>query len=147
LTDVLVDLIEESAGAVEGVLILIDEADRPTSDAHLGQLCKLLTERLSRRRCEKVCIGLSGLPDLLQKLRESHESSLRIFNILELKPLEFSERMSVIDKGIHEANAKTGDPEIVIEDAARRLIANLSEGYPHFLQKFAHCSFERTTIM
>jgi DNA-binding transcriptional regulator YhcF (GntR family) len=25
---------------------------------------------------------------------------------------------------------------------ARRLIAHLSEGYPHFLQEFAHCSFE-----
>lgn len=144
LTDVLVDLIEESAGAVEGVLILVDEADRPAGDAHVGQLCKLLTERLSRRRCEKVCIGLSGLPDLLQKLKESHESSLRIFNILELKPLEFSERMSVIDRGLDQANEKV-EKEISINDDAKRLIANLSEGYPHFLQEFAHCAFATDT--
>ncbi|OPH84439.1 AAA family ATPase [Nitrobacter vulgaris] len=144
LTEVLVNLIEESAGAIEGVLILIDEADRPTSDAHLGQLCKLLTERLSRRRCEKVCIGLSGLPDLLQKLKESHESSLRIFNILELKPLEFSERMTVIDQGLNQANAKNVPPT-TIDLQAKQLIANLSEGYPHFLQEFAHCSFATDT--
>src|SRR3978361_365698 len=104
LTEVLVNLIEEAAGAIEGVLILIDEADRPPSEAHLGQLCKLLTERLSRRRCERICIGLSGLPDLMQKLKESHESSLRIFNILELRPLEFAERMTVIDRGLDQAN-------------------------------------------
>ncbi|MCA1400036.1 ATP-binding protein [Bradyrhizobium sp. BRP56] len=140
LTDVLVNLIEESLGAVEGVLILIDEADRPPSEAHLGQLCKLLTERLSRRRCERVCIGLSGLPDLMQKLKDSHESSLRIFNILELKPLEFAERMTVIDRGIEQAN-KSSDTKVEIEDNAKRLIANLSEGYPHFLQEFAHCAF------
>ncbi|MCP3472399.1 ATP-binding protein [Bradyrhizobium sp. CCGUVB1N3] len=144
LTDVLVDLIEESLGAVEGVLILIDESDRPPSDAHLGQFCKLLTERLSRRRCERVCIGLSGLPDLMQKLKDSHESSLRIFNILELKPLEFAERMMVIDRGIDQANTNSDTP-IEIDDDAKRLIANLSEGYPHFLQEFAHCSFATDT--
>jgi hypothetical protein len=144
LTDVLVSLIEESEGAVEGVLILIDEADRPPSEAHLGQLCKLLTERLARRRCEQVCIGLSGLPDLMQKLKDSHESSLRIFNILELKPLEFSERMMVIDRGIEQAN-KNSECDIEIEESAKRLIANLSEGYPHFLQEFAHCSFATDT--
>jgi hypothetical protein len=144
LTEVLVNLINESAGAVEGVLILIDEADRPAGDAHLGQLCKLLTERLSKRRCEKVCIGLSGLPDLIYKLKESHESSLRIFNILELKPLEFAERMLVIDKGLEQAN-KSSDQDIAIDDDAKRLIANLSEGYPHFLQEFAHCSFATDT--
>ena len=144
LTDVLISILEESQGAVEGVLILIDEADRPASDAHLGQLCKLLTERLSRRRCEKVCIGLSGLPELLQKLRDSHESSLRIFNILELKPLEFDERMLVIDRGIETANERN-DIKTAIDDDAKRLIANLSEGYPHFLQEFAHCSFATDT--
>lgn len=144
LTEVLVNLIEESAGAIEGVLILIDEADRPPVEAHLGQLCKLLTERLSRRRCDKVCIGLSGLPDLLHKLKSSHESSLRVFNILELKPLELDERMTVIDRGIEQANESSAE-KTSIDVEAKRLIATLSEGYPHFLQEFAHCSFATDT--
>jgi hypothetical protein len=69
---VLVDLVEESMGAVEGVLLLIDEADRPASEANLGQLCNLLSERLAKRGCEKVCIGLAGLPALLGKLMANH---------------------------------------------------------------------------
>jgi hypothetical protein len=140
LTNVLVDLIQESAGAVEGVLILVDEADRPDSDAHLGQLCKLLTERLARRQCENVCIGLSGLPELLGKLKDSHESSLRIFKVLTLEPLEPSERTAVIDRGMKEACEKSTQ-EIKISTAAKQLISHLSEGYPHFLQEFAHCAF------
>jgi len=144
LTDVLVDIIEESAGAIEGVLLLIDEADRPDPDAHLGQLCKLLTEQLAKRRCERVCIGLSGLPDVLSKLKASHPSSLRIFNILSLTPLEFEERMTVIDRGLAEANKKNPIPTKISMDA-KRLIANLSEGYPHFLQEFAHCAFATDT--
>jgi hypothetical protein len=140
LTDVLVNLIEESAGAIEGVLILIDEADRPNSSANLGQLCKLLTERLSRRGCEKICIGLAGLPALLGKLKESHESSLRVFTVLTLEPLEPGERIAVIERGLAEAERKNG-LKTSIEDKAKFMIANLSEGYPHFLQEFAYSAF------
>jgi hypothetical protein len=140
LTEVLVNLIDESAGAIEGVLILIDEADRPNSSANLGQLCKLLTERLARRGCEKICIGLAGLPALLGKLKESHESSLRVFTILTLEPLEPGERIRVIEKGLEEAETRNGK-KTLIEDRAKEMIANLSEGYPHFLQEFAYSAF------
>ncbi len=142
LTDVIVNVINESAGAVEGIALLIDEADRPPASSNLGQLCKLLTERLARRGCENVCIGLAGLPALLGKLKDSHESSLRIFNIMHLAPLEPHERDWVIEKGIEDANKKN-QVQTTIEADAKRAISNLSEGYPHFLQEFAHCSFAK----
>jgi hypothetical protein len=74
-------------------------------------------------------------------LRDSHESSPRIFRIMSLKPLEPRERESVLESGLEEAVVKNGFP-ITISDEAKRLISNLSEGYPHFLQEFAHCAFE-----
>src|SRR5713101_3898101 len=46
---------------VDGILILIDEADKPPVSANLGALVKLLTERLKLRGCDRVCIGLAGL--------------------------------------------------------------------------------------
>jgi hypothetical protein len=96
---------------------------------------------LSRRNCEKICLGLSGLPDLIPKLKESHESAPRIFRVLTLEPLEGSEREIVIERGLTDAETKNGFRVNITSDA-RRLIANLSEGYPHFLQEFAHCAFE-----
>jgi hypothetical protein len=132
----LVDIVSGADNAIDGVLLLIDEADSPAGTSHLGQLCKLLTERLSRRKCEKICLGLSGLPDLIPKLKESHESAPRIFRVLTLKPLEVSERESVIERGLADAEIKNGFRVNIATDA-RRLIANLSEGYPHFLQEFA----------
>jgi hypothetical protein len=51
--------------------------------------CKLLTEELNRRGHDKLCIGLAGLPNLINRLRDSHESSVRIFQTMDLKPLEF----------------------------------------------------------
>jgi hypothetical protein len=128
-------------GAADGILLLIDEADKPPAGGNLGLICKMLTEELSRRDCERVCIGVAGLPQVIGVLRDSHESSLRIFKTMELKPLEDAERGHVLDIGIKDAVKKNGY-EITITPEARQLISNLSEGYPHFLQEFAYCAFE-----
>ena len=87
-----VNLLSGIDGNADGVLLLIDEADKPPAEANLGTMCKLLTEELSKRRCERLCIGLAGLPHLIDVLKESHESSPRIFRTLSLKPLDDAER-------------------------------------------------------
>jgi hypothetical protein len=142
LQDDFVSVILSLDDNTDGLLLLIDEADKPAATAHLGLLCKLLTEELSKRQCDRLCIGLAGLPNLISKLRESHESSLRVFKNLTLKPLEPHERKAVIDRGLKEATQKNRF-ETEITDSAKSMIANLSEGYPHFLQEFAYCAFEQ----
>ena len=91
LVDELTFAISESLAGlgteVDGVLVLMDEAGKPPASANLGAFVKLLTERLKVRNCDRVCIGLAGLTALRPKLRESHESSLRLFNVFALKPL------------------------------------------------------------
>lgn len=126
---------------VDGILILIDEADKPPASANLGSLAKLLTERLRVRGCDRVCIGLAGLTALRDKLRESHESSLRLFNIFALKPLSTEDCLTVLQRGLAEAKEKNGF-EVKIEDAAARSLAFITEGYPHFVQQFAYCAFD-----
>jgi hypothetical protein len=128
-------------GVADGILLLIDEADKPPVGGNLGLICKMLTEELSRRGCERVCIGLAGLPQIIGVLRESHESSLRIFKTMELKPLEKGECEQVLDIGLSNATESNGF-DISITDEARKYISDLSEGYPHFLQEFAYCAFE-----
>ena len=126
---------------IDGILILIDEADKPGLAANLGEFVKIFTERLTKRGCSRVCLGLAGLSTVLQHMRQSHESSLRIFQIFTLGPLSTSERLEVIDKGLAEAKTKNGF-DVSISDEAKSLISELSEGYPHFLQQFAYCAFE-----
>jgi len=126
---------------IDGVLILIDEADRPGEQAGLGALCKLFTERLTRLGCSNVILGLAGLPTLLAQLRNSHESSPRIFTTMLLEPLLDHERKNVIRKGLEQANKKNAD-KVSIDDPALTLLASMSEGYPHFIQEFAYSAFE-----
>jgi Cdc6-like AAA superfamily ATPase len=69
----------------DGILILIDEADKPSAKTHLGAFSKLLTERLIKQRCNNVAVGLAGLPRVIDNLRKSHESSVRIFRPITLE--------------------------------------------------------------
>jgi len=127
---------------IDGILILIDEADRPGEKAALGELVKLLTEKLTKRGCDQVIIGMTGQPGLISKLRASHESSTRIFTSLTLKPLSDEENKEVVISGLEEANRINKEQTDINEDALK-LISQLSEGYPHFLQEFAFKAFER----
>lgn len=136
-----VDVITKLGTSKDGIVLLIDEADKPPAEAGLGSICKLLTEELTKRRTEKLCIGLAGLPNLIQVLRDNHESSPRLFKTMSLQVLEQGDREEVLERGLAEAKEKNNFETTMTPDA-KRLICHLSEGYPHFLQEFAYCAFE-----
>ncbi|WP_371833449.1 ATP-binding protein [Ferirhizobium litorale] len=138
------NLCNVASSEIDGVLLLIDEADRPPTEAGLGELLKMLTERLSRTGCNSVVFGVAGLPTILGKLRESHESSPRLFHTLLLEPLEPSERKRVVNLGLKAANERNTVPTS-ITDEGLDFLAVLSEGYPHFLQQFGYSAFEHDT--
>ncbi len=132
------------ADDIDGILLMMDEADKPRPEADLGIFLKHLTERLTKRGCNRAVVGLAGLPGIVAKLRKSHESSPRIFDIISLEPLTPDERLQVIRRGLAQAK-ETNDRETTITPEAESLIASISEGYPHFIQQFAHSSFEADT--
>lgn len=89
--DTLVDNITRALDSLEddvdGMFIVIDEADRPNETARFGEFLKMFTERLAKNNCRRVLFGLAGLPNTIQKLKSSHESSARLFEIITLQPL------------------------------------------------------------
>lgn len=133
-------LVSGTKGEVDGVFILIDEADAPPEEAALGEFLKLFAERLAKRGCNSVLIGLAGLPSTITKLRASHESSPRLFEVMRLDPLAPEERAEVVRRGLAVAATKNGK-ETKITDDALKMISDLSEGYPHFIQQFAYYAF------
>ena len=128
----------------DGLLLLIDEADNASPDLKLGSFIKLLTERLQRHDCQRVMVGLAGLPELRQVLLTSHPSSLRVLEELPLGRLSDEEVRGVIDICIDAANKKNSDKTSVTESAKASLV-NLAEGYPHFIQQFGYSAFAADT--
>ena len=121
----------------DGIILLIDEADNASRALGLGSFLKLLSERVQRHGCECFMIGLAGMPALREVLRESHASSLRIFDELPLETLSREEASSVIDRALTAAN-KDNLEKTSVDDAGRAALITLSEGYPHFIQQFGY---------
>ena len=131
---------EDIKGYYDGILVLIDEADKAPASADLGSTLKTLTERVSKCGNAVLAIGLAGVTSLLTVLRESHESSPRLFTSFDLKPLSDDETRKVIEKSLTEAAEKNGFATSIDDDATQMLI-KLSEGYPSFIQEFGYAAF------
>ncbi|MGI9371816.1 MAG: hypothetical protein ACR2OJ_04920 [Hyphomicrobiales bacterium] len=125
----------------DGIVFFIDEADNACEDLHIGYFFKAVTEQLQRCGCNNVMFVVAGLPEVIEKLKNSHESSLRVFSHLKVRELTPDERRYVIDRGIEVGNEKNQE-EITITGEAKNYISTLSEGYPHFIQQFAYSAFE-----
>lgn len=125
----------------DGLVILIDEADRAGQTLDLGSFLKNLTETLNIENCKNILFILAGLPNIHKILEESHESSLRLFQEFELTPLSEDEVKEVIEKGIKEANKKS-ELQVAINRDALDLIYFYSEGYPHFVQQIGYSAYD-----
>jgi AAA ATPase domain len=144
--DELVDHVREIAKTpgYDGLLLMIDEADKPAASANLGRFVKLFETKLSRKQCDNVSLGLAGLPILHFRLAESHASSPRIFEPLHLSPLSDEDRKGAVRSGIAAAN-ETNIGQVAITDGALEMISEWSDGFPAYIQEFAYCAFDRDT--
>lgn len=124
-----------------GIYIFIDEADKPINGAGLGEFVKVFTERLAKRGTNNVALGIIGISNVIEKMKQSHESSVRILTPIFLRPLNEPDRKLVVARGLEEANAKN-DVETKITDKALDSISKYSEGYPYFIQQYAFSSFD-----
>lgn len=128
----------------DGILVTVDEAD--TAGAALGSLFKRTIDGLAAGSEDRVCFAVAGLPELSGLMKEGHASSLRAFRAFSLGPLKPAERAEVVSKGLAVARKEYG-LDVQIEEDALRLIAALSDGYPHFIQQFAYSAFDVDTDM
>jgi len=129
----------------QGVVVLIDEADKASRDLHLGSFLKNLTEMLKAETQNHVLFILTGLPNLRDVLAESHESSLRLFTEYSLEPLNEEETGKVIKRGLDEVAGKIQSHNITIDSKAIRAAYVYSEGYPHFVQQIGYSAFDVDT--
>ena len=126
----------------DGILMLVDEADNSDQKLNIGSFFKLLLERLQRQGCNRLLVGLAGLPGLREVLVSSHPSSLRIFEEIELSRLSKDEVSGVVNICLDKAS-ELNRRQITITQEAHDMLERLAEGYPHFIQQFGHSAFDR----
>lgn len=141
LCERIIAILKNTRKAYDGVYIFIDEADKPSRNPNLGSLTKNMTERIQKKGVNNFAFGIIGLPIVIEKIKESHESALRLFTSIPLKQLTPEESNLAIDRGLEDGNKKNKEVTS-IDDDAKKYIATFSEGYPHFIQQYAYSAFE-----
>ncbi len=125
----------------EGIVFLIDEVDASSPELNLGSFLKNLAEALQVEGCNNVIFILSGLPRMRTVLRDSHPSSLRLFEELELHPLKNPDVKIIFERGLEHVNEKS-TPQFSFSPQALEKMTSTSEGYPHFIQQIGFSTFE-----
>lgn len=125
----------------QGLVLLIDEADAPDTSAEFGDFLKSTCEDLIAAGCNNVIFALAGLPELRQILKDSHLSTTRMFQTVELDCLSELESREVIEKCVKLGNKINGIKTKITTEAVNEIV-RLSEGYPHFLQQFGYCAYK-----
>lgn len=129
------------SAACDGVLILVDEVDQASAELDIGTFFKYLLERLNRKGCHKVVVGLAGLSSATDVLLKSHASSLRVFDELALSNLGRSDVKELLDEAQFIV-CERGVPDFKITESAREMLFELSDGHPHMLHQLGYCAFE-----
>lgn len=91
---------EKGENKKDGIVFIIDEADNAIPDLRLGYFIKTVTEDLQKKGCDNVMFVVTGLPETIEKLKSSHESSVRAFHPIKIKELLNPDRHWVVDLGI-----------------------------------------------
>lgn len=127
------------------MVILLDEVDNVLIDLKIGSFIKNLLESLVVQNCTNIMFILSGLPKVRDILKQSHESSIRIFEEMHLNPLENKDITHIYKLGIEFINEKIKPKELTIEEGALKRMTRASEGYPHFAQQIGASVFNVNT--
>ncbi len=133
---------KSSTESKDGLVILIDEADKASKELNLGSFLKNLSENLVAENANHILFIVSGLPGMRKMLTDSHESSLRLFEEHYLGPLSKEDTKKVIKQGLDDNIEKNSKENIKINDDAQEAIYVFSEGYPHFVQQIGYSVFE-----
>lgn len=141
LTEKFIEISKKLGDEWSGIYLFIDEADKPKESAGLGEFVKVFTERLTKRGVSNIGVGVVGISNVIENMKKSHESSVRIFTPIHLKVLDTDDRKIVVARGLDEANKKNA-VKTTATDEALNLISAYSEGYPYFIQQYAHSAFD-----
>lgn len=116
----------------KGIIFAYDEAQNLADNAAKEQypLSVLLDVFQSiQRKGVRFMLALSGLPTLFPKLVEARTYAERMFRVVSLQQLNEKDRREAITKPVEDARCP-----IIFTPASVGAIADLSGGYPYFIQ-------------
>ena len=80
----------------DGIIFIIDEIDTVAEASGIASFLKVTTEELVDARLDRIAFYLVGVTGSMQRLMSDHPSIGRVFETIELRPMNHSESRDVI---------------------------------------------------
>ncbi len=121
-----------------GICFLIDEIDTIDPKIDIASFLKAVVEKFRADGFASICFIVSGVTGTITKMISQHPSASRLFEVLELKPMQDEEMVEIINSALVNTDVA------ITHDATTRII-NLSNCFPQPVQLLGYHSFKYDT--
>jgi len=132
--------LKENKKIPNAICIIIDELDKMGDFDNFSSFWKVVQENLAYDNCRNLMLVLAGMPTIMEKLSNSHESFLRTFVPIILDRMPDNEAEMIIERAL-----ENGKPKKNIDMEAVKEILFYSENYPHLIQELGYSSFKMSS--
>ena len=126
----------------DGIIFIIDEIDTVAEASGIASFLKVTTEELVDARLNRIAFYLVGVTGSMQRLMSDHPSIGRVFETIELRPMNHSESRDVINRTL-ESTASSRSVRVSAE--SMNWVVDTAGGFPAFIHTLCYEAFENDT--
>lgn len=126
----------------DGIIFIIDEIDTVAESSGIASFLKVTTEELVDAGLNQVVFYLVGADGAMEHLMQDHPSVARVFENVELRPMNRSESREVIHRTL---NSAPGSRPVRISDESLEWVVDTAGGFPSFIHTLCFEAFEYDT--
>ena len=122
----------------DGIVIIIDEVDTVATDTNISSFLKITTEILINSGLDRISLYLGGITDAIDKLKENHSSIERVFETIELSPMQPEESQQVITRTLRSGIESS---QVIIADPVMKQVVEIADGFPAIIHQLCYHAY------
>ena len=126
----------------DGIIFIIDEIDTVAEASGIASFLKVTTEELVDARLDRIAFYLVGVTGSMQRLMSDHPSIGRVFETIELRPMNHSESRDVITRTLE---STASSRSVRVSDESMNWVVDTAGGFPAFIHTLCYEAFENDT--
>lgn len=122
----------------DGIIFIIDEIDTIAETSGIASFLKVTTEELVDAGLYQVVFYLVGVDGAMEHLMGDHPSVARVFENVELRPMNRSESREVVNRTLSSVRSNP----VQISRESLEWVVNTASGFPSFIHTLCFEAFE-----
>lgn len=122
----------------DGVILIIDEVDTIASNTNIASFLKVTTEEFVESGLDRIAVFLVGITGAMESLKQDHPSIARIFETIELLPLNQNEARDIIDRAL-------SGTDVEMQEEVANKIVQIASGFPSPIHQLGYHAYKIDT--